>query len=174
LAQAVPGWRNPINRDNIAAWMPLKYNEDGSLDLYLQKDSPGKRKEANWLPGPVGGFSATMRIYCPKESVLAGADRWAWLFGRVAWMAQCSWNILVSPTMNVASGLNSRPVSLDPLKSTNSIKSNRPSSDLLPGIGCARPHDCGHNTQTAYPPPFADLVPYLIFCNPANAVRQVI
>ncbi len=63
---------NPINRYNIAAWMPLKYNEDGSLDLYLQKDSPGKDKEANWLPSPEGGFSATMRIYWPKESVLDG------------------------------------------------------------------------------------------------------
>ena len=63
---------NPINRYNIAAWMPLKYNEDGSLDLYLQKDSPGKDKEANWLPAPEGKFSVTMRIYWPKESVLDG------------------------------------------------------------------------------------------------------
>ena len=63
---------NPLNRYNIAAWMPLKYNEDGSLDLYLQKDSPGRDKEANWLPSPEGGFSVTMRIYWPKKSVLDG------------------------------------------------------------------------------------------------------
>jgi hypothetical protein len=63
---------NPINRYNIAAWMPLNYYEDGSLDIYLQKDSPGKDKEANWLPAPAGKFSVTLRIYWPDESVLDG------------------------------------------------------------------------------------------------------
>ena len=64
---------NPINRYNIAAWMPLKYNADGSLDIYIQRDSPGKDKEANWLPAAEGDFSVTMRIYWPKESMLDGS-----------------------------------------------------------------------------------------------------
>ena len=64
---------NPINRYNVAAWMPLKYNPDGSLDIYIQRDSPGKEKEANWLPAAKGDFSVTMRIYWPKESVLDGS-----------------------------------------------------------------------------------------------------
>ncbi len=63
---------NPINRYAISAWMPVKYNEDGSLDIYMQRDSPGKDKEANWLPAPEGQFSLTMRIYWPKESVIDG------------------------------------------------------------------------------------------------------
>ena len=63
---------NPINRYDIAAWMPLKYNEDGSLDIYIQREAPGKDKESNWLPAPEGEFSPTMRIYWPKESVLDG------------------------------------------------------------------------------------------------------
>jgi hypothetical protein len=63
---------NPINRYNIAGWMPLKYNSDGSLDIYIQRDSPGTAKEANWLPAPPGKFSVTLRIYWPKESVLDG------------------------------------------------------------------------------------------------------
>lgn len=63
---------NPINRYNIAAWMPLKYNPDGSLDIYIQRESPGKEKEPNWLPAPQGEFSVTMRIYWPKESMLDG------------------------------------------------------------------------------------------------------
>jgi hypothetical protein len=63
---------NPINRYNIAGWMPLKYNSDGSLDIYMQHDSPGTAKESNWLPAPQGKFNVTLRIYWPKESVLDG------------------------------------------------------------------------------------------------------
>ena len=63
---------NPINRYNIAAWMPLKYNKDGSLDVYIQRESPGKAKESNWLPAPEGEFSVTMRIYWPKPEALDG------------------------------------------------------------------------------------------------------
>ena len=63
---------NPINRYNIAAWMPLKYNKDGSLDIYIQRESPGKDKQANWLPAAEGAFSVTMRIYWPKPEALDG------------------------------------------------------------------------------------------------------
>lgn len=63
---------NPINRYDIAAWMPLKYNKDGSLDVYIQRESPGKAKESNWLPAPEGEFSVTMRIYWPKPEALDG------------------------------------------------------------------------------------------------------
>jgi len=64
---------NPINRYNIAGWMPLKYNPDGSLDVYIQRESPGKAKESNWLPAADGSFSVTLRMYWPKESVLDGS-----------------------------------------------------------------------------------------------------
>jgi hypothetical protein len=64
---------NPIDRYNIAGWMPLKYNPDGSLDVYLQHDSPGTQKESNWLPAPEGMFNVTLRMYWPKESVLDGS-----------------------------------------------------------------------------------------------------
>jgi hypothetical protein len=64
---------NPINRYNISGWMPLKYNKDGSLDVYVQKDSPGKNKESNWLPAAAGEFSITMRVYWPKPAMLDGA-----------------------------------------------------------------------------------------------------
>jgi hypothetical protein len=65
---------NAINRQNLAAWMPLKYNSDGSLDLYFQASSPGRDKEANWLPAPPSGaFSVTMRVYWPKPEVTGGA-----------------------------------------------------------------------------------------------------
>ncbi len=64
---------NPIHRYNIAGWMPLKYNPDGSLDVYIQHDSPDKQKESNWLPAPAGAFNVTLRMYWPKEAALDGS-----------------------------------------------------------------------------------------------------
>ena len=74
--------RNPIDRYLINSPMlpALKRNPDGSLTLYIQKDSPGKALEANWLPGPDGPIYLVMRLYWPKEtppSVLpAGQGTW--------------------------------------------------------------------------------------------------
>ena len=64
---------NPINRYNIAGWMPLAYNPDGSLDVYIQHESPGRYKESNWLPAPAGTFSVTLRGYWPRETMLDGS-----------------------------------------------------------------------------------------------------
>jgi hypothetical protein len=50
----------------------LKQNPDGSLTLYIQKDSPGKEKEPNWLPAPDGPIYVVMRLYWPKEEALKG------------------------------------------------------------------------------------------------------
>lgn len=63
---------NSINRFAISSWMPLKTNSDGSLDLYIQNESPGSDKESNWLPAPKGKLGVTMRLYAPKASVLTG------------------------------------------------------------------------------------------------------
>ena len=58
---------NPIHRYAISSWMPLRLNGDGSLDIVIQHASPGAEREANWLPGPDGGFNITMRMYWPKD-----------------------------------------------------------------------------------------------------------
>jgi hypothetical protein len=63
---------NPLNRFAVSSWMPLKYEADGSLTLYFQNESPGKDKEANWLPAPKGPFNLTMRLYAPKSEALTG------------------------------------------------------------------------------------------------------
>jgi hypothetical protein len=63
---------NPLNRFNLSSWMPLKYNGDGSLDLYFQNQTPGADKEANWLPAPNGAFNLLMRLYAPKSEALTG------------------------------------------------------------------------------------------------------
>ena len=47
-------------------------NKDGSLTLYIQKESPGAALEANWLPAPDGPFYAIMRLYGPEEAALKG------------------------------------------------------------------------------------------------------
>ena len=61
---------NPINRYLINSPMlpSLKKSPDGSLTLYIQKDSPGKAMEANWLPAPDGPIYMVMRLYWPKET----------------------------------------------------------------------------------------------------------
>ena len=59
---------NPLNRYTLSPRNALKYNADGSLDLYLQADNPGKDKESNWLPAPKGQFILMMRLYWPKTT----------------------------------------------------------------------------------------------------------
>jgi hypothetical protein len=74
--------KNPINRYLINSPMlpGMTKNADGSLTLYIQKDSPGKAKETNWLPAPNGTVWMVMRLYWPKEkppSILpAGEGTW--------------------------------------------------------------------------------------------------
>jgi hypothetical protein len=63
---------NPLNRFAISSYMPFKSNRDGSLDLFFQNESPGKDKEANWLPAPKEAFNLTMRLYGPKSEALTG------------------------------------------------------------------------------------------------------
>jgi hypothetical protein len=65
---------NPINRYLINSPMlpELKRDADGGLTLIIQNESPGKDKEANWLPAPKGPFSMIMRLYWPKEEVVDG------------------------------------------------------------------------------------------------------
>jgi hypothetical protein len=59
---------NPLNKYTVSPRNALKYNDDGSLDIYLQHESPGKDKEANWLPAPKEKFILMMRLYWPKET----------------------------------------------------------------------------------------------------------
>jgi hypothetical protein len=61
---------NPINRYLVNSPMlpSMKKNADGSFTLYIQKDSPGKAKESNWLPAPNDTIYLVMRLYWPKAT----------------------------------------------------------------------------------------------------------
>jgi hypothetical protein len=59
---------NSINRYDLAQRDKLITNPDGSVDLYVQAEPPGKDKQANWLPAPKGKFALVMRIYSPRKT----------------------------------------------------------------------------------------------------------
>lgn len=63
---------NTMKRQAIGDRDKLVTNADGSTDLYIQSDSPGKDKEANWLPVAKAPFTLLMRLYSPREEFLEG------------------------------------------------------------------------------------------------------
>lgn len=66
---------NPLDRYTLSQRNALARNPDGSVDVYIQHESPGADKEANWLPAPSGRFILMLRMYWPKSqppSILDG------------------------------------------------------------------------------------------------------
>ena len=62
---------NPIKRYSIGDGTEgVRKSPDGSLTLYVQNDSPGSDKEANWLPAPRGEFNLTLRCYAPTQEII--------------------------------------------------------------------------------------------------------
>jgi hypothetical protein len=67
---------NGANKYSVHSTDPLKYNADGSLDIYIQHDTPRSERQSNWLPTPAKGpFMLNMRLYWPKDLALDG--NWA-------------------------------------------------------------------------------------------------
>src|ERR1700693_3571108 len=65
---------NSINRYllNSTTLNSYKYDDDGSLTFYIQKDAPTKELESNWLPAPDGSFYLMSRLYLPEPAVFEG------------------------------------------------------------------------------------------------------
>jgi len=62
---------NPINRYSLGDRSGMRADKDGSVIIYLQKDSPGAEKEANWLPLGEGKFFLILRTYLPGKDLLS-------------------------------------------------------------------------------------------------------
>jgi hypothetical protein len=68
---------NPLHRYAIGdRTAGLKKNQDGSIDILIQHDSPGAAEESNWLPAPAGAFRLMMRAYQPRRELLDGQFRY--------------------------------------------------------------------------------------------------
>jgi hypothetical protein len=68
-------YANDLNRYSLGTKnsKTLKYDPDGGLTLYLGNKSPGKDKEANWIPAPASEFSLWLRAYWPEQAMLDGS-----------------------------------------------------------------------------------------------------
>ncbi len=65
---------NPIDRFVISDRTPgIGFNDDGSLDFYIQHDQPNGERESNWLPAPDGPFRMLLRAYVTGEAILNGS-----------------------------------------------------------------------------------------------------
>ncbi len=64
---------NPLGRYAVRG-ETLRRNPDGSLDVYVQRQSPGSQRESNWLPAPASGeFNMMLRLYWPDVKILDGS-----------------------------------------------------------------------------------------------------
>jgi hypothetical protein len=67
-------YANPINRYAISSSMVarMRKNPDGGFTVYVQHESPGAEREANWLPVPGTPFGLTFRTYLPGDAIRTG------------------------------------------------------------------------------------------------------
>ncbi len=66
---------NSLRRHAIHHRDALRKDEDGSIVIRLQRTSPGKERESNWLPTPSDSFTLILRLYWPSKVVLEGVWR---------------------------------------------------------------------------------------------------
>jgi hypothetical protein len=59
---------NALNKQTVSPRDNLKYNDDGSLDLYFSHAQPAGVPASNWLPAPDAAFTLMMRMYWPNPN----------------------------------------------------------------------------------------------------------
>lgn len=64
---------NQYKRYSISSQQKLKYGADGSVHVTISMAEPADLSTTNWLPAPQAGeaFQLTLRVYWPKDEVLA-------------------------------------------------------------------------------------------------------
>ncbi len=63
---------NDFDRYTIGDRYDLSENDDGSIDILIQREDPGDQLRSNWLPTPAGEYNLTMRLYAPKAKARNG------------------------------------------------------------------------------------------------------
>jgi hypothetical protein len=64
---------NQIGRYAISDRTPnLHRGEDGSLEIYIQRERPTGIVANNWLPAPAGPFALILRAYLPRQPLIDG------------------------------------------------------------------------------------------------------
>jgi hypothetical protein len=63
---------NAAGRYAISSHDRLRYNRDGSLDIYIASDRPANVPASNWLPAPADALNLTLRAYWPQQALLEG------------------------------------------------------------------------------------------------------
>ena len=63
---------NKENRYATGSNMDLKYNGDGSLDIYMSHTKPKGVPQYNWVPTPEEEFKILFRMYWPNKYILQG------------------------------------------------------------------------------------------------------
>ena len=61
---------NPLNRYALGDRSAVKRDDDGSITIHVQNESPGAEHEANWLPAPKANFYLVLRTYIPQKPLL--------------------------------------------------------------------------------------------------------
>ena len=72
---------NPLERYALGNRSTVHYNEDGSLNIYMQSGEPSnEQQKENWLPAPAGEFHVVIRLYATEpqdiEPILEGTGSW--------------------------------------------------------------------------------------------------
>jgi hypothetical protein len=54
-------------RNNLVFFLEEAANADGSVDLYIQNETPGVDKDSNWLPASKRKVVLMLRMYWPHK-----------------------------------------------------------------------------------------------------------
>jgi hypothetical protein len=98
---------NPLDRYVLNDRSNVRYNADGSLDLFLQHDAPADAADRkNWLPAPTGAFQLNGRLYnvssAERKKIESGTGWHPWT------LLPCDADGYTTPVPNGTAGITKR------------------------------------------------------------------